>query len=256
MAVVMIMAVPGPLRAESRTAATVTLSADDGFVRHLTDAIAVNLSRAPQYARQSGGASWWITFRLVAAEVLVLPAALYFDASSRPFLDRGIGVVFGDFTSMTTINPAAQPLVHRGTLRPAAFRALHQEIDFYRGMIERAAAAKDFRLAAEACHELMGTIEHFERVEGTGLAMTRHIVASVGLSAVHALSANRQSRGETDNLYSAFVGFQSIGLQAGADLDCAVQPINRQGIGIITNDVPLIPFDDAWAAYLRAAPKP
>ena len=226
----------------------------ESFTRHLLNAIATNVNRAPGYAHRSHGWSWPISLRLIACEVILLPSALIYDASSQPFLGRGIPVITGDFTSMTLIRPASLTLGRQTTVPDGAWQELRQLTVFYQGMIDLAAQARDFQLIGQACHEMMGTLDRFEETAGAQATMTRHVVESVGMSAVHALEAKARSRGESDGLYGSFLGFQSVGLIAAYDIDVAAHPLHVEGIGILTNDVPVIPFPEAWQAWRQSQP--
>ena len=78
--------------------------------------------------------------------------------------------------------------------------------------------------------------------------MTKHLVESLGLAAMNALDYAERSGGETLKLSRTFIRFQGLGLLGSVGIDRKAQAFHQQGIGIVVNDVPPIPFAERWKA--------
>ncbi len=246
-----IVAVAPPVDA---IAAPVHQAETGGFVGHLIDAIGVNSGRARHYARLSEGRTWPLSLRLIGAEALLVPAAWVFDLWGGAFHGEGWPAVAGDFASMQAIPAAERPFAGFRPPPPGVWTDLADEVAFYGRVIQAATAEQDFRLVCMACEALMDTIDRLSTTHGLPLPMSRHVVESLGFAAVHALDLGRQSRGATNGLYASFLGFQAMGIQAGIDLDQAALPVHADGVPILVNDLPHIPFREAWEALRRASP--
>jgi hypothetical protein len=225
-----------------------------GFVVHLLEAIALNASRARTYARQSQGRSWWLSCRLITVETLLIPVAWSFDLWGGSFQAKGMPAVAGDFASMQAAAASDRPLSPIRQPQPAVWRDLADDLAFYGQVIQRATEARDFRLVCQACDALLDSADRLQTSHGLPLPMTRHVLESVGYGAVHALELQDRSAGATDGLYASFLGLQAMGLQPGLDFDRAALPVQADGVGFLVNDLPPIPFREAWAAYRRANP--
>ena len=98
------------------------------FERHLREAIILNRERAPRYAALSGGSSWPVSRRLIAAEILLLPVARWFDWRAGRYHRAGVTLLEPLFESMaqapafgslTSVGNLTMPAVR---LRPASMR--------------------------------------------------------------------------------------------------------------------------------------
>ncbi|MBM3266572.1 MAG: hypothetical protein FJZ01_02900 [Candidatus Sericytochromatia bacterium] len=78
--------------------------------------------------------------------------------------------------------------------------------------------------------------------------MCRHIVESLGLGAVTAISCAARSDGATVGLSRDLIAIQLLALGGAVDTDTQAQALHARGIGILVNDLPSIPFLERWAA--------
>jgi hypothetical protein len=72
--------------------------------------------------------------------------------------------------------------------------------------------------------------------------MSIHFIESIGLAARNADIYSQKFNKESDNFYRAFIISQAVGIRFFSLVDLKAQKFHRQNIGIITNDLPAIPF--------------
>lgn len=114
-----------------------------------------------------------------------------------------------------------------------------------RGDPRKPGAATDLCAAdAGACE----VVEACEETEAAHLAMSRHIIESIGLFSVNAPHYRDASAGETVPLSKRYLRLQMLGLAGCIGLDVMAQRIHEVGVGIVVNDVPSIPFEVRWRA--------
>lgn len=242
-------AIPTELRQDAKPSAP---AHEEGFAQHLNEAIALNRSRRDVYDRLSGGGSRSLSNRLILLEQLTLPAAHALDLWAKRFQKAGIPVLQADFVTMQGVRSPFAPPRWRGAASDAEAKALESRLDAYRDTIGAALARNDFAGIAEASYTMLETLDATEKATRTHWAMTKHLVESLGLAAMNALTYAEQSNGETLKLSRTFIRFQGLGLLGSVGLDRKAQALHQKGIGIVVNDVPHIPFAERWKA-LRAA---
>ncbi|MBW2526367.1 MAG: hypothetical protein JRI23_19460 [Deltaproteobacteria bacterium] len=219
-----------------------------GFEEHLREAIALNTERKPIYGELTDGATAPLSYLLIASEEALLEDARSFDERARPFQAQGIPIVANDFVSMTQVAAHDAPIPHQGHWEPQvrddAREALTPLLAVDPGQFEEVCA-----LIYEALHALEG----LEGAYDVHLAMTKHMLESAGLAALHAIDYAEQSDGATTTLSADLVAFQLVGPvqdDVGLTVDWLVAPFHELGVGIIVNDVPLIPFVAEYEATL------
>lgn len=222
-----------------------------GFTDHLKEAIHSNTARRDYYDRASNGASRSLSNHVIRLERLTLPFAWLFDARANRYNRQGIGIVDGDFVPMTGIRPPETPPTYRNVAAKADFKRLDGWLDRYRDEVGAALDRRDFRGIAALTDTLLTRIDGLEAAAGAHFAMTKHVAESVGYAALHALDYRARSGGRTDDLAARFVQLQAFGLTGTLSIDRRAQELHRQGIGIIVNDLPHIPFQAEWARTAR-----
>ncbi|WP_369600462.1 hypothetical protein AAIA72_11490 [Hahella sp. SMD15-11] len=210
------------------------------FERHLRDAIRINRARAAWYARVAGWQARLLSWWLIASEYLCLPLARYFDRRALPFNRRGIGVVQRDFVPMdvpdqTTPPPAVRPLT--GAVRRSALRRLTT----YRKRARHALTQARFDAVADLTRQMLRDIGQIEADAGTSLAMTRHLLESIGLCSHNAVMYIAQDD-SVQNLCHRLVAIQLALVGNGPWMDSLGSRCQSRGAGILLNDVPAIPF--------------
>lgn len=227
---------------------TRSLARAGGFAEHLRDALTGNRERRETYARMSNGASRALSDRVIRLETLTLPFALHFDARAARFNRQGIPIVARDLVPMSGVRPAETPPRYRSVAGKAEIRRLEGWLDTYRSAVSEALGRRDFERIGHLTAELLGRLEGLEAMADAHFAMTRHVAESVGYAALHALDYREDSAGATDDLAARFIRLQAFGLTGTVDIDRRAQALHRQGIGIIVNDLPDIPFLAEWQA--------
>jgi hypothetical protein len=212
------------------------------FHAHLAEAIALNLSRRPLYGRRSGGRSRRLSDLLVLIERASIPVALFFDWRARPFNRRGIPVLEDDFVPMTNVRPFDAPPALRGRSSDADLARLRRLFAGAAADVRAAARGGRFEAAVAVARAILGEIDALERKAGAHLAMSRHIVESIGLAALNAPRWAAMSGGATAPLSAGLIALQCLGVGLAPTIDAMAQSFHALGLGIVVNDVPEIPF--------------
>ena len=83
--------------------------------------------------------------------------------------------------------------------------------------------------------------------------MHRHLLESLGLAAVNAIVYLEQSQGRTALLSKCFLATQVYAISTSAYFDRAAQKCHQLDVGILENDLPEIPFLEAYTALVGDA---
>lgn len=207
------------------------------FATHLREAIAVNRARRPKYAARTNGASRWLSTGLIASELNTLPLAWWFDWRARRLGNPG--VVTEDFVPMDDAALWDMPPTYTGIASDAAQCEARALLTAGRKATSRAPG--DFEAVAAEMSRLLTALRDLETTEGAHFAMAVHIVESVGFAAANAprwIAVEPRARRVSRDL----VWVQAQGLLLALPIDTRAQPLHAQGIGIVVNDVPPIPF--------------
>ncbi len=229
---------------------------EEGFADHLSAAIALNRKRRDVYDRLSGGASRSLSNTLIALEFASLPAAHALDLWAKRFQAQGISVLKDDFVSMQNVPSPFAPPRWKEVASDQDASQVEKWLGDYRKRISTALDENDFSGIAQASYDLLSRLEGAESESRTHWAMSKHLVESLGLSAMNAISYADQSGGETLRLSRAIIRYQSLGLMGAVGIDRQAQTLHQRGIGILVNDIPQIPFAQNWAALGSTKVKP
>ena len=222
--------------------------ASGGLYEHLTEAMRCHKSRMPYYAGQTQGKSDTIFKKIAILQRLNLPVAWYIDLQARRFQRTGIPIVTADLVSMQSIFPAARPPAYKGIMTIQTLNEIRRQVKAFQKKAMRSLRFAAFYEVAAAAHELVTYIRAIEKQHGAHLAMTIHMLDSVGLAALHASDYQKRTAGETDNLARQFLAMQVFPIQECLPTDHAAQALHAMGVGVIVNDVPEIPFLREWEA--------
>ncbi|GAB5536527.1 MAG: hypothetical protein Rubg2KO_27760 [Rubricoccaceae bacterium] len=224
-----------------------------GLVDHLRAAIRQNVARRADYRRRGGLRAWGLSVVLVAHERSLLPFAALLDRKAKPFQREGIPILAADLQPMHFSPPPGRQLEGVGAVPwseralPAAF--LWETIRAFRSALRRRGfEAGRFRdIAAIADGALYG-LELAEGVTTARFALTGHVLESLGLSAINGLAYAEPSDGQTVPLSRRFVAGQVLLLPGALSLDLLAGPAHARGVPIFIDDVPPVPFREAWQA--------
>jgi len=218
----------------------------NGFYVHLVDAIIVNKRRRIQYAERTGGRTRRLSSFLIWFERLTLPLAWWIDRRARPFNARGIPIVESDFVSMELIRAADAPPRYRKVAPESAFQEVRAGLDRIRAAARAAIPVDDYRAVAHAAHAFLEEIKAIEARVESHFCMTRHFVESLGIASANATDYSARTGGEINAFVRFFLDTQIFGLRFVEYFDRRAQPFHAEGVGIVLNDIPDIPFDAAY----------
>ena len=125
------------------------------------------------------------------------------------------------------------------------FVALSAELRDYKRCLKDSARTFDFAQAARETARMLTEVAERETRCEAHFAMVRHMLESIGLAAVNAIRFAELSAGETRLLSRSLLLFEAKGMRTAMTLDRRAQPVHALGVGIIVNDLPVIPFPAA-----------
>ncbi len=196
---------------------------------HLLDAIALNRSRRDAYAELTGSTT--LSTALIRLEQASLPVATWLDL--RSLRGRRRMLMEQAFVPME-VQPVGRPPRYRSGSVP---RGLSQELNRFARAVRRCLRRGDLlHVHALSCAWLK-ELERREQELGVHLAMTLHLVESIARSAAVAddLGLHR------DALARDLIKVQLWVLPVAPLLDRRAQRDHAQGVGILVNDLPVIP---------------
>ena len=220
----------------------------DGFEQHLKDAIELYQQRKDQYAQQTDGASDALFEKLITTETLLLPVAATFDARAIPFVKQGVMIIADDFVPMEDNLGFNYPLANA-----AAFdhQLQHQAKQLLKPLNDT--PADDAIAISAAVNKTLLAIKDFEQQQQVYLPMTKHLVESLGFGALHSLYYRCDSNNRSYRLGQDLMLLQAMAIRLGNPLsyDIEANVFHQQGIGILVNDLPYIPFLEHYERYQR-----
>jgi hypothetical protein len=210
-----------------------------GGVHHLREAITLNHSRLPLYARLTQGRSLPLSKRLIFAERMLLPGTWLMDFLSRPYHEQGIRIGELEYVSMANMPPfqesypfEIEPLEQ---FSPVDSRALHSRL---LQALQEGGVDAVFREAENELFRLVSPRAYH--------AMVRHVLESIAraawLARLHAERAESAGIWSPAWLSRLFLRSQFLLLGFAAKIDQDLAPIQAAGIPILIQDVPEIPI--------------
>ncbi|MFT5686987.1 MAG: hypothetical protein ACI8RZ_007944 [Myxococcota bacterium] len=211
----------------------------DGFEQHLIDAIAVNTERCETYGAQTDGATDDLFAYLISSERLIRPTARAIDAMAVELVAAGVDVVVGDFAPMSDNRPVGAPIKPVSAMSAHTIAAADAIIE---DMLAETSTLDGFAVV-DASATALHALEVLEETDGVYFAMTRHLIESVGYAALHGLH-HRCETPDAERVVDALVRSQRLGLVMFdvTEIDAQANVFQRQGIGVLVNDLPVIPF--------------
>lgn len=220
----------------------------DGFEQHLQDAISIYKERTELYAAITDNRSRGIFNHLILAETLLLPVARFYDLRAIPFIDKGIPIILNDFVSMEGNKGFEYPFAPSNPINTIAEEDAQAILDELLSVDQ-----SNLMSIALASFIALNEIHHLEETNGIHFAMTRHMLESLGFGALHGIYYQCQSNGETYRLANDFAKTQLLAIKIGnsIDLDKRANIFHQEGIGILVNDLPDIPFLEEYQVFQR-----
>lgn len=220
------------------------------FFKHISDAITVNSERRKIYSGMTGGKSQRLSFALIGFEQCCKIPAIWLDRWARKYWTQDIGILVNDFMPMSAVKGPDCPPLYRGRLSETGQSNLKKLLNRFQKEFMAAAFRKDFLHAAQCSYQTVLAVEQVEKQENCHLAMVRHFLESFGLSALHAIRYAQQSQGETRALSKTFLLVQALPFSTCLWFDLEAQKMHQLGVGILVNDLPAIPFQEEWNAFV------
>ena len=221
---------------------TATGSFEKHFSGHVKEAIKTNHERAKFYADISNGETKGLSKLYTSMEYALLPVAAIFDRWARQLNLQGIPVLVNDFVSMSAIKPAATIPLNTAALDKDGRKAFRKILDAFQNQVFTAASRKNFVQVQMTAIEALASLRQLETRYSCNLSLSVHLVESIGLAGRNADNLSHSFAGRPDNFYRAFIIAQNAGVKMFSLIDLKAQRFHSQGIGIIVNDLPAIPF--------------
>lgn len=222
------------------------------FFKHLRDAIKINDGRSSYYITHSQGKSRTVSEELIRSERKLLLPALILDIKAQSLINRGVPVICGDFVSMNEISPREGAVLYRGLADPMIFSQMADNFLVAAQKMDLANQAGQYNDLADVAYVLWQDIVRSEKATNSNFCMAKHVVESLGIAALHAPIYIKQSGGRAQSVVKDFIKVQILGLsETTLSIDKNAQLAQVEGVGIICNDVPHIPFAEEWEAKGR-----
>jgi len=222
------------------------------FHQHLVDAIRVNTSRKPFYAKITNGRSKILSNLLIISEYLLLPTAHYYGVKARSFNAQGIGIVDSDFASMADVLPPETPPKYRNVASKDSLKGLYSTLKQFKVEALRDARQADFIAIAKKAEQVLTYIKSAEESAAAHYAMSTHLVESIGISALHSVIYAKQSQQKTVPLSTRLLKSQLGAISPLIVMaEKKIQSMHQLGAGIIVNEAPHIPFVSRYNDYLE-----
>jgi hypothetical protein len=215
--------------------------------RHVFGAMLLNIRRGFRYALQTKGVSLLVSIPLVLSEFSALLAFGFFDLWGMKYNRKGIDIIVGDFVPMAKVNSADSPPQYTGVASAQEHKKLKTHLWTFIAELKVLNRAGNLAEIVETTHRFLQEILALENNTKSLFSMHRHVVESIGVAALNSQKYLVQSKGETKALSKWFIAFQIFALYPCSAHDRNAQKSHRLGIGIIENDVPYIPFLEAYA---------
>jgi hypothetical protein len=207
------------------------------FENHLRDALALNRVRADHYAELSAGASRPVSRTLIAAELVLLPVARWFDHHATPYHEAGIPILEALFVPISSVPSVSTSRNRLPSDRPST-RLRAADI---RRRVGSAHHSGSFAAAETALQGELVTLRddpHFN-------CLVRHLLESAHRLAcqapAHVALALDRGLASPATLLARLLWLHLWGLTPAAVLDRHARPLQELGIPILEQDLPPIP---------------
>lgn len=218
----------------------------NSFRKHLIDAIIVNSKRKGLYARMSANRSLWVSWPLILLEKAAIMIAWWIDRKAARFQKLGIPIIANDFVPMEPLPSYNTPPFYCKRADKQILRQIAKDLKNYRKSINAYVDNEEFIAAAKISYELLQHIRQMEKEHHCHFAMTRHLIESIGFAVLHAPQYAKASGNTTIPLSKMLARIQIFALFGGLWLDKQAGAVHQMGIGILVNDLPLIPFEEEF----------
>lgn len=215
-----------------------------GLKRHLQEAIEINRKRKSIYARMTDGASLALSNRLIFTEKMALLPAMWLELKARPFQKKGIPIIANDFVPMEHLPPPDTPPTYTGVASHELKKEVANKVDTFIDLVSPLVKKGKLELLHDVTYEMLTSIKNLEKQYQCHFAMLIHLLESMGYIAKNCMEYARKSGGDTKELAEKILQIHLIPIRLSLKaVDFPAQQFHQQGVGIIVNDLPTIPFD-------------
>jgi hypothetical protein len=205
---------------------------------HLIEAIAINRKRKPMYAKLTKGKSLKISRSLIASEALSLLSSVPLDIISKYWRNRNIPVMKHEFISMSLTPDFKESFEDPQGISPV-FPKINTKL--MQSNINQVFKQKDYDQLSDCIEAHLNDLNQFSK----HFCMVRHILESIlrssNLAKVHIQKANEMHVRSPELFCRYLIYSQIIVIHSSSLLDKWAYPLQKDGIPILYQDVPVIP---------------
>lgn len=206
---------------------------------HISEAMELNKQRKPLYLKLSGGRSKIVSDKLIWMERKLSVAVPFADAWAAPYQAAGIPILCQDFISMSETpkfqaqNPEGTDSLHNYR-RPDIAAIKSRLLELYK--------AKSYLPLAHFADQQITDLEQKPRYN----CMVRHLLESIrrmaALTPVHAQKSRAKNKVSSEFLSRTVLRSHIMLLEESAEIDRVAAPLQAEGLPIVCQDVPYIPW--------------
>ncbi|MGZ3771862.1 MAG: hypothetical protein ACXVCP_04220 [Bdellovibrio sp.] len=209
------------------------------LTNHVHEAITLNKLRKPLYEQVSQKKSESISNKMISMEYRLLLASPLADIWAAPYQAAGIPILCQELVPMSG-TPVFKPLNPNGK---DSFENFHQpDIDYIREQMLSLYKARAWNSMANFADRKIVDLEQAPRYN----CMVKHILESIrrvaALTPIHAQKAVARNMISTEYLSKILLKSHIDLLNEAAELDKLAAPLQADGLPIICQDVPFIPW--------------
>lgn len=212
---------------------------------HLTTAISLNETRKPIYGKLSAGKSLPLSRKLILATKTLIPFAKSLDKYERRLNQEGIPLMQENLIPLQDLPNPKIPSQYRVIIsKPEAYH-LKMHIKYFTREIKQLRKEQELRKICLLSANMLAQIEAWEKHYACHLSMTKYLMSSMGYSALKGIS-HVTHEDQSRNLSSRLIKGHLFLLPWSIPFDRKAQSIQAMGVGFLVNDLPKVPFMEAW----------
>jgi len=224
------------------------------FTNHIFSAIAINRRRKKYYSKLSKGKSDFLSFILNFYSFILIPISFFSDIYAKKFQRKGVNILTDDFIEMIEINLKTKKLGKSNVLKEQNFIFLNIKRICYLKKVKKLVKIKKLDEISALTNNFIKDIEEIEIKDNCNIPMTKHLAESIGFMSLHGIEYSRLSNGKTLNFSLFLIKLHLLGLLTSLKaIDLRAQKLFEDGVGIIINDIPSIPFTKEFEEIYQLA---
>ena len=210
---------------------------------HIKEAIALNKTRMPLYAKLTNKASLKFSKKLIRIEKMSLIIAKYVDCKASYFNKKGVKIVAADFVSMENTpqfnEQFDEHIDFTIPFQKVTIKAHKKKIKFF-------LKQNDFKAIEHSCEKILAELNQSPHLYG----MYRHLIESIHricfLAPLHNNQCQKLNIKSSFPLSKLLVKLHLLIINESYKFDKAIASIQNKGIPFIINDMPKINFEQPY----------